>query len=128
MPLAAYLLQQWGMFGGMINMPAVHEDSIDPSERLSVLENENDSLRRQLEAMKREIQSQSPTRSAKKSQPLRLMSDNSATSRGSLYEQLSDLSLKEKREIKTPGKKMRKFTARRWDFMDENEMEAYEKT
>ena len=114
------------MFDAIINMPAVHEDSIDPGERLSVMENENDSLRRQLEAIKREIQSQSPTRSANRSQPLRLMSDNSATPRPTLYEQLNDLSLKEKKEIKTPGKKMRKFTARRWDFMDENEMEAYE--
>ena len=106
----------------MINKPAVHEDSIDPSERLSGLEKENHNLRRQLEAMKREIQSQSPTRSAKKPQPLRLMSDNGSA----LYEQLGDLSVKDKKEIKTPGKKMRKFTARRWDFMDENEMETYE--
>lgn len=114
------------MFGGTINLPAVCEDSSDPSERLSELENENDSLRRQLEAMKRDIQLQSPTRSAKKSQPLRLVSDNGASLRSTLHEQLSDLSLKDKKEIRTPGKKMRKFTARRWDFMDENEMEAYE--
>lgn len=27
---------------------------------------------------------------------------------------------------KTPGKKMRKLTARKWDLMDENEMDAFE--
>ena len=27
---------------------------------------------------------------------------------------------------KTPGKKMRKLTTRKWDLMDENEMDAFE--
>lgn len=27
---------------------------------------------------------------------------------------------------KTPGKKIRKLTARKWDLMDENEMDAFE--
>ena len=91
------------------------------------MENENNSLRRQLEALKREMQAQSPTRSARKSQPvLNAVADNSAHVGMSLNDRLNGLSLKEKSEIKTPGKKVRKFTARRWDFMDENEMDAYE--
>ena len=27
---------------------------------------------------------------------------------------------------KTPGKKMRKLTTRKWDLMDENELDAFE--
>ena len=27
---------------------------------------------------------------------------------------------------KTPAKKMKKFTAKKWDFMDENELDALE--
>lgn len=107
----------------------MHEDQIDSSANLSELEIENESLRRQLEALQREMQSRSPTRSAKKAQlqALAPVSDNSAYSGPSLYEKLHGLSLKEKKEVRTPGKKFRKFTARKWDFMDENEMDAYEK-
>ena len=42
-----------------------------------------------------------------------------------LFEKMNEMSLKEKR-IVTPGKKIRKLTARKWDLMDENEMDAYE--
>ena len=110
---------------------AVHEDPVDPSERLSSLEKENDCLRHQLDVLKREIQSQSPTRSARKSPALLppvlgVVSDNSGSSTAILYEKLGGLSLNDKKEVKTPGKKVRKFTARKWDFMDENEMDAYE--
>ena len=110
----------------------MHEDQIDSSARLLELETENEALRRQLEALQREMQSQSPTRSAKKPQlqaqsALAPVSDNSAYSGPTLYEKLHGLSLKEKKEVRTPGKKLRKFTARKWDFMDENEMDAYEK-
>ena len=109
---------------------AVHEDPIIASERLLELEIENENLRRQLDASQRQYQSQSPTRSAK-SQPqlqqaLGLMSDSSAYNGTGLYDKLSELSLKDNKETRTPGKKVRKFTARRWDFMDENEMNAYE--
>lgn len=31
-----------------------------------------------------------------------------------------------KSPAKTPGKKIRKLTARKWDLMDENELEAFE--
>lgn len=110
----------------------MHEDPIDSNARLSELEHENETLRRQLEALQREMQSQSPTRSAKKAQLQALLalvpvSDNSACSDPTLYEKLNGSSLKEKKEVKTPSKKFRKFTARKWDFMDENEMDAYEK-
>ena len=54
------------------------------------------------------------------------MSDNSGSPGATLYEKLSGLNLKDKKEVQTPGKKVRKFTARKWDFMDENELDAYE--
>ena len=30
-----------------------------------------------------------------------------------------------KAEVKTPGRKVRKLTARKWDLMDEREMDEY---
>lgn len=116
---------------GSSDTPLVHEDPIDPGERLSELEKENQTLRRQLDALQRETQSQSPTRSAKTARPqaqtaLDFVSENSAPSGPTLSEKLNGPSLTKKNEVKTPGKKIRKFTARKWDFMDENEMDAYE--
>ena len=106
---------------------------MDPNEQVSELQNENQALRSQLDALQRELHSQSPTRSAKKAQLQKLpvlgvVSDNSAYSITTLYDTLNGLSHKEKKEVKTPGKKIRKFTARKWDLMDENEMEAYGNT
>ena len=106
---------------------------MDPTEQVSELQNENQALRSQLDALRRELHSQSPTRSAKKAQlqappVLGIVSDNSAYSTTTLYDTPTGLSHKEKREAKTPGKKIRKFTARKWDLMDENEMDAYENT
>lgn len=73
------------------------------------------------------MQSRSPTKSAKKPQPdygFGLGPENGVTGT-TLYEKLNGMSLKEKR-IMTPGKKIRKLTARKWDLMDENELDAYE--
>ena len=69
------------------------------------------------------MQSRSPTRSVKKPQ-LGLGAENGAGGT-TLFEKLNGMSLKEKRVV-TPGKKIRKLTARKWDLMDENEMDAYE--
>ena len=110
-----------------LKLQTVHEDPRGPSDRISELENENDALRRRLEALEREMQSRSPTKSAKKPQldyGFDLGVENGVTGT-TLYENLNGMSLKEKR-IMTPGKKIRKLTARKWDFMDENELDAYE--
>lgn len=90
------------------------------------LENENDALRRRIDALEREMQSRSPTRSAKKPKPElgRALGAEDAAGGTSLLDKLNSMSLKEKRVV-TPGKKVRKLTARKWDLMDENEMDAY---
>ena len=101
-------------------------------ERVLALEKENDNLRCRLDALQREIQFHaSPTRSAKKGQAqnetaLGPVSANMRSSSTVLDDKLSGLSLTEEKEVRTPGKKVRKFTARKWDFMDEHEMDAYE--
>ena len=107
---------------------AVHEDPAASDDGFSELQIENEALRRRIDGLEREMQSRSPTKSAKKplqlGHNLGLMVENGATGT-TLYEKLNHLSLKEKRVV-TPGKKVRKLTARKWDFMDENEMDAYE--
>ena len=51
---------------------------------------------------------------------------------GTTLLKLNSMSLTEAAEskaqspVKTPGKKMRKLTTRKWDLMDENEMDAFE--
>ena len=117
----------------MITLTTVHEDAVDPNEQVSELQKENQILRSQLDALQRELHSQSPTRSAKKAQlraapVLGVVSDNSAYSNTTLSNTVNNLSQQEKKEAKTPGKKIRKFTARKWDLMDEKEMDAYENT
>jgi len=108
-------------------LQTVNKDPKDPSDRISELENENDALRRRLDALEREMQSCSPTKSAKKPQMeyrFDLGAENGATG-ATLYEKLNGVSWKEKR-VMTPGKKIRKLTARKWDLMDENELVVYE--
>lgn len=106
---------------------------MDPNVHVSELQHENQALRSQLDALQRELHSQSPTRSAKKAQwqappVLGVVSDNSAYPGTTLHDTFNGLRLQDKKEAKTPGKKIRKFTARKWDLMDENEMDAYENT
>jgi len=110
-----------------LKLQTVHEDPRGPSDRTSELEDENDALRRRLDAVEREMQCRSPTKSAKKPQLEYAFSsgaEHGATG-ATLYEKMNGMSLKEKR-IMTPGKKIRKLTARKWDLMDENELDAYE--
>lgn len=98
------------------------------------METENEALRRKLESLERELQSQSPTRSAKKA-PLSPRAGQDAFE--SIESKLGGLRFDEddgsgmeartpsKAEVKTPGRKARKLTAKKWDLMDENEMDAY---
>ena len=120
----------------------IHEDAPQsPSQYTEDLELENEALRRKLESLERELQSQSPTRSARKS-PLSLRvgqddfspiisrfdtmhlkeNDSSRMGMGSLSKEMRTPS---KGEVKIPGRKVRKLTAKKWDLMDENEMDTY---
>ncbi len=113
----------------------IHEDAPQsPTQYTQDLETENEALRRKLESLERELQSQSPTRSAKKP-PLSPRAGQDEF--GPIVSKLDGMRLKEndgsgmevmtpsKGEVKTPGRKVRKLTARKWDLMDENEMDAY---
>lgn len=78
------------------------------------------------------MQCRSPTKSRRKP---RLSSPNQEYGPGALGTavfKLNGLSLMDAAESKpqspgkTPGKKMKKLTARKWDLMDEKEMDAFE--
>lgn len=108
--------------------PIVHEDDPSLDTHSKELEVENETLRRKLDALERELQSQSPTRSQKKKgqQQERSFVDDCGTT---LFK-LNSLSLNSEKgmgasPIKTPGKKIRKLTARRWDLGNENELDGY---
>ena len=99
------------------------------------LETENESLRRKLEALERELQCRSPTKSPKKAKvpSLDLSDIRVAAGSGSgnetlasAFQKLNGLSLTDVAEGRSLGKKIRKLTARKWDLMDENEMDAFE--
>lgn len=112
----------------------VYEDPVDTNARILDLEAENERLRRQLESLEREINSQSPTWKSKKPPQI------STTPRKQTIELDDDigmtmfklnamnLSPKEPKSpiSKTTGKKIRKLTTRMWDLMDENDLEAYD--
>lgn len=99
-------------------------------------------LRCKLEALEREWQCRSPTKSSKKAKVPSLglsdirvaagmcSSDSGNEALASAFQKLNGLGLTEPAECrspgKIPGKKIRKLTARRWDLMDENEMDAFE--
>ncbi|KAL8693772.1 MAG: hypothetical protein Q9218_001468 [Villophora microphyllina] len=112
----------------------VYEDPTDRAEHTTELQAENDQLRRKLDAMERELNSQSPTRSPKKP-PHQLTTPRKPPSMGdddfgtTLFKlNVMNLSPKEPKMSpagKTPGKKIRKLTTRKWDLMDENELDAY---
>lgn len=110
----------------------VHEDPIDPDTRNTELEHENEALRRKLEALECELQCRSPTRSPKKPQLSSPSKDYGPSALGTALFKVNGMSLTDAAECKpqspgrTPGKKMRKLTARKWDLMDENEMDAFE--
>ena len=113
-------------------MCTVHEDPIEQDARTTELENENEALRRKLEALERELQCRSPSKSQGKSQLSSPSKDNGSDVLGTAMLKLNGMSLTDVIEPrtqspgKTPGKKMRKLTTRKWDLMDENEMDAFE--
>ena len=96
------------------------------------LEQENEGLRRKLEALERELQCRSPSKSSRKPQLCSPSKEYGSDVLGSALLKLNGMSLTDRAECKsqspgkTPGKKMRKLTTRKWDLMDENEMDAFE--
>lgn len=126
--------------------PSVHEDPVDYSARTTELENENTALRQKLESLERELQCRSPTKSIKSAKKPKVPSLNLTNVRlaaggahrddslGIAMSKLNSMNLNdpagakflEKRPVKTPEKMMRKLTARKWDLMDVNEIEAFE--
>ncbi|KAI4166284.1 MAG: hypothetical protein LQ342_000174 [Letrouitia transgressa] len=116
----------------------IHEDPIDPpsEQRILELEAENAALRRQMENLERDLRSRSsPTRVSKKplSTPRKGLS-GSEDDLGTTLFRLNAMRLSPKAVTPSvgmgvgpsPGKKMRKLTARKWDLMDENELAAYD--
>lgn len=113
------------------NPHTVYEDPTPPDQKTKELEAENQSLRRKLDSLERELQAQSPTRSGKKSlyhqqQPPAL--DDCGTT---LFK-LNALSLDHESGLgssspakMTPGRKVRKLTTRKWDLGDENEIDGF---
>ncbi|KAI4286936.1 MAG: hypothetical protein L6R35_003805 [Caloplaca aegaea] len=111
----------------------IYEDPTDNDERVAELETENERLRRQLDSLEREINARSPTRPSKKAAPLATPSKsvgNGEDDFGTTLFKLNAMNLSPKEPKaspigKTPSKKIRKLTTRKWDLMDENEMDAY---
>lgn len=102
--LSIYLKRDTGAY-----IVPVHEDSLEPNDHLLELEKENDTLRRRVESLEREMQSRSPTKSAKKPSHLgcKIGDVNEGGAVGTtLVEKLNDMSLKEKR-VMTPGRRVR---------------------
>ena len=121
----------------------VHEDPVDQHAYITELQTENEALRQRLEASERELQCRSPTESRQKPRipslaltDLRLAagSGSSIKALGSALSKLNGLELTDPAEArspkktpgKTPGKKVRKLTTRKWDLMDENDLDAFE--
>lgn len=106
----------------------IYEDPFASKDGSSELEQENEALRRRVDILEREVQSGSPIKSARKQPHLAHNAGAAAEGRAmgtTLYKKLNSMSLEENRVV-TPGKKVRKLTARKWDLMDENELDAYE--
>lgn len=109
---------------------------MDSSERVIELEAENERLRRQLDSLEREINSRSPSRISKQPQQLttstpRKQLGDAADDFGMTLFKLSAMNLSPKEPksspvSKTPGKRIRKLTTRKWDLMDEDELDSYE--
>ena len=105
---------------------------MDEDTHVTELKYENEALHRKLEALERELQCRSPTRSPKKPQLSSPSKEYGPSALGTALFKLNGMSLTDAAESKpqspgkTAGKKMRKLTARKWDLMDENEMDAFE--
>ena len=111
----------------------IHEDAPQSSNQYTEdLETENNALRRKIESLERELQSRSPTRSVKKSPLIPRFGQDELVS---VTNKFNGIQLKENKssemeantpsKAKTPVRKVRKLTAKKWDLMDENEMDAY---
>ncbi|KAL9130632.1 MAG: hypothetical protein Q9217_001246 [Psora testacea] len=105
----------------------VHEDPVDQAAYQNQLETENERLRQKVEALERELQCQSPTKSPIK--PSKPMMPNLDSGSAVVLDRalLKGNGMSSSQQPSgTAAKKMRKLTARKWDLMDENEMDAYE--
>lgn len=112
----------------------VHDDP-PPStaSRIEALESENEELRRKLKNFERDLQSQSPTRSAFKKPPNTPPSSTVLDDCGTTLFKLNALSLIQEKRVgggasplmTTPGRKTKKMTARQWDLGDENDLDAF---
>lgn len=105
---------------------SVYEDTIFPDTHIQEPENENENekLRRKIDALERELQSRPPSQPDKKSKKSPFLEGDYGTT---LF-QLNSMNLNSEKRLgaspmKTPGKKVRKFTARKWDLGDENEID-----
>lgn len=104
---------------------SVHEDTVSPETHVQELEHTNQTLRRKINALERELQLRSPSHSEKKQLK---KSPSLEEDHGTTLFQLNSMSLNSEKglgasPVKTPGKKVRKFTARKWDLGDENELD-----
>lgn len=117
----------------------VHEDRCEREGYMEGLERENKSLRLRVEMLEREALCRSPTKSPQKaSKPNRPMEshDDARDVLGTATIHLNGASVGSRKPSegpkvdvpKTPGtlRKMKKLTARKWDLMDENEMDEYQ--
>ncbi|CAF9922854.1 MAG: hypothetical protein ALECFALPRED_002247 [Alectoria fallacina] len=106
----------------------IYEDPMDQDIHTAELGKENEALRHRLGALERELQCRSPTKAPRKPQP---SSPSEHGALGAAVFKFNSMSLTDAAEYKpqspgkTAGKKMRKLTARKWDLMDENEMDAF---
>ena len=104
---------------------------MDQDIHTAELEKENEALRHRLGALEREMQCRSPTKAPRKPQPSSPSEHYGPGALGAALFKFNSMSLTDAAEYKaqspgkTPGKKMRKLTARKWDLMDENEMDAF---
>lgn len=131
------------MFTISTKQRTVHEDAGDRHAYITELETENEALRRKFEALERELQCRSPTKSRQKPRipslalaDIRLAagSDSGIEALGSALSKLNGLGLTDPAEArspgktpgKTPGMKVRKLTTRKWDLMDESDLDAFE--
>ena len=116
----------------------IHEEPYGRKEYAERLEHENESLRSRVEMLEREALCRSPTKSPRRaSKPITPLKAPAGARDflGIAAINLNGASIGSRKASegananvpKTPGavKKMKKLTARKWDLMDENEMDEY---
>lgn len=115
--------------------PVFEDPEPSADERIEELERENDMLRSKIAALERKLMARSPTKKPKPKP--HLFQEHESTLEGSLisgesdvenvYQKFSQLKLADSYQSssiapKTPGKKIRKLTARRRDLGPEEEL------